>query len=73
MTKPTPRANDQTAGAAWERNELSDEQLEDVRGGAELLKGSLTDREVATPSLNPGSSNGNGFIMRDTIIIRTGG
>ena len=70
MTKLTPQTKDPTADAAWESGELSDEELEDVRGGAEFLRGALTTQEVATPSLN--TDNSNGFTMKDTVIIRTG-
>ena len=45
--------------------------LDDVRGGASFLSGALTAREVAAPSV--GTPGTNGFIMKDTIIIRTGG
>ena len=42
-----------------------------VRGGAAFLSGSLMAGEVAAPSV--GSPGMNGFIMKDTVIIRTGG
>ena len=51
--------------------ELDQGQLDDVRAGALFLSGSLTAEEVATPSV--GTPDTNGFIMRDTIILRTGG
>src|SRR4051812_21281416 len=48
--------------------ELDHGRLDDVRGGASFLSGSLTAAEVAAPSLDtPGM---NGFIMKDTVIIR---
>jgi anti-sigma factor RsiW len=50
---------------------LEQGQRDDVRAGALFLSGSLTAGEVAAPSV--GSPGTNGFIMKDTIIVRTSG
>ena len=59
------------ASAASARAQPVQSQPADVGGGASFLSGSLTAGTAAVPSLDmPGQ---NGFIMKDTIIIRTGG
>jgi hypothetical protein len=72
MTRQTPQAKDETEGPTLERDELTNEQLEDVKGGAGFLSGSLTTHQDATPWLNTDGGNANGFIMRDSVIVRTG-
>jgi len=51
--------------------ELDQGQHDDARAAALFLGGALTAGEVAAPSV--GTPGTNGFIMKDTIIIRTGG
>jgi hypothetical protein len=72
MTKRDEQAKDETTAEAPERNEaeLDEAELEDITGGAGFLSGSLTAQQKATPWVDTG--NQNGFIMKDTIIIRTG-
>jgi len=72
MTKLTPQANDQTAGATRQHDELDEEQLEDVSGGTGFLQGSLTTEQDAAPWLNTSGGTANGFIMQDSVIVRTG-
>jgi hypothetical protein len=53
-----------------DETELDDAQLEDIKGGTSFLTGSLTSQHEAASWVNGGTENG--FIMKDTIIIRTG-
>ena len=73
MTKQKKPSKAARAGRARARDEvaLDDGRLDEVRGGAPFLSGSLTTGEAASPVVDP--RGGNGFIMRDTVIIRTGG
>jgi hypothetical protein len=70
MTKRDKQSKDE----AQERDEaeLDDARLEDVKGGTSFLTGSLTSEHGATAWVNPGG-NENGFIMKDSIIVRTSG
>jgi hypothetical protein len=68
MTKRDEQSNDEAAER--DETELDDAQLEDVKGGTSFLTGSLTSQHGAASWVNGGSENG--FIMRDTVIIRTG-
>ena len=54
-----------------DETELDDAQLEDIKGGTSFLTGSLTSQHGAASWVN--GDRENGFIMKDTIIIRTGG
>jgi hypothetical protein len=68
LLAPVAYASTGPSKSDTERNQA---QLYDVRAGALFLTGSLTADEVAAPSV--GTPGTNGFIMRDTVIIRTGG
>jgi hypothetical protein len=74
MTKHDEHPKDETAAEAPERDEteLDEAQLEDIKGGAEFLSGSLTAQHDATAWVDTGGGNHNGFIMKDSIIVRTG-
>ena len=61
------------AGPTEKQNELSDAELENVIGGVSFLVGSLTAQLGAAPWVHPGGADPSGFIMKDTVIIRTGG
>jgi hypothetical protein len=52
--------------------ELDDEELEGVSGGTGFLDGSLMAEGDATPWVGAGTGSHNGFIMKDSIIVRTG-
>jgi hypothetical protein len=54
-----------------EEHELHDAQLEAVIGGAGFLSGSLTTQELAAPRVDT-DAGAQGFIMKDSIIVRTG-
>ena len=75
MTRYHEQSKDRTTaqGAQRDETELDDEQLERVSGGAAFLSGSLTAQQSAAVWVDNGSGNQNGFIMQDTVIIRTGG
>jgi hypothetical protein len=74
MTKHNEHSKDETSTEAPERDEteLDEAELEQVDGGAGFLSGSLTAQHDAAAWVDTGGSNHNGFIMKDSIIIRTG-
>jgi hypothetical protein len=59
-------------GAQRDETELDDEQLERVSGGAAFLSGSLTAQQSAAAWVDNGGGNQNGFIMHDSVVVRTG-
>jgi hypothetical protein len=60
----------QTSAHRFDEHELDEAQLEAVTGGAGFLSGSLTTEQVATASIG-GDGHAAGFIMKDSIIVRT--
>ena len=66
------QSTDNATAEAPERAELDEVQLEGVTGGAGFLNGSLTSQEAPTPWVNNGGANPDGFIMKDSVIVRTG-
>jgi bacteriocin-like protein len=60
------------AGSAKKQNELSDAELDNVIGGVSFLTGPLTRQLDVAAWVHPGGADASGFIMKDTVIVRTG-
>jgi hypothetical protein len=70
--RPKPSKAETIAGPAGKQNELSDAELDNVVGGVSFLTGSLTRQLDSAAWVHPGGADASGFIMKDTVIIRTG-
>jgi len=70
--RPQPVSAETIDGPTEKPSELSDAELENVIGGVSFLTGLLTRQLDAAAWVHPGGTDASGFIMKDTIIIRTG-